>query len=87
MNQIIDLPSLFYIMQELVKEGCYTDEEVDITFRKDYRDIPTITVWHHNEDHHYGFKHFNIKEGDCIDSAYEKLEVVKHIMKNGGAAE
>lgn len=84
MNQVIDLPNLFHIMQELVKERCYTYEKVDITFKKDYRDISTITVWHYNENYPYGCKHLNIKEGDCIDSAYEKLEVVKHIMKNGG---
>ncbi|PKE55487.1 hypothetical protein [Macrococcoides caseolyticum] len=84
MNQVIDLPNLFYIMQELVKERCYTDEEVDISFRKDYQDLATITVWHHSKKYPYGCKYLDIKEGDCIDSAYQKLEVVKHLMKNGG---
>lgn len=84
MNQIIDLPNLFHIMQELVKERCYTDEEVDISFKKDYQDLATITVWHYSKEYPYGCKHLNIKEGDCIDSAYEKLYTIKYIMNNGG---
>ena len=84
MNQVIDLPNLFYIMQELVKERCYTDEDVDISFKKDYRDLATIKVWHYNKEYPYGCKHIDINEGDRIDSAYEKLDAIKHIMNNGG---
>lgn len=84
MNKIIDLPNLFFILEELVKERCYSDENVDIIVNKDIKDLVTITIWHYSEEYKCKCERLDIKEGDCIDNAYEKYEVIKHIMKKGG---
>ncbi|UBH21604.1 hypothetical protein LAU42_07310 [Macrococcus armenti] len=84
MNEITDLPNLFFILEELIKERCYTDEKIEVVFNKNIEDLANIKVWHHDDRYRCKCKCLNITEGESIEDAYSKYEKIKHVMKNGG---